>query len=145
MPAQMGAPVPAGRVLPSGGVLYGPYLRPPLLVRFWWLPAALFLVAAMLILINGAALLSPVFFAAWVGIFPWIGPIGFFGFILGAILGLIILGGLVLFFLGFRVLAAFLVFPAAIASLFIGGGFLAGVMVGVLASLLIVFTQRLHP
>jgi hypothetical protein len=141
----MGAAVPAARVLPTGGVLYGPFLRPPFLVRFWWFPAALFFTAAMLIVMNGAALLSPAFLSAWVGMFPWIGPIGFFGFVLGAILGLIILGGLVLFFFGFRVLAAFLVFPAAIASLFIGGGFIAGVMIGVLGSLLVIFTQRLHP
>jgi hypothetical protein len=47
--------------------------------------------------------------------------------------------------LGFRVLAAFLVFPAAIVSLLIGGGFIAGVIIGVLASLLVIFSQRLHP
>jgi len=125
--------------------LYGPFPRPPFLVRYWWVPAALFFIAAALIVFNGAALLSPVFFAAWIGIFPWVAPLGYFGFILGAILGLVIIGGLVLFFLGFRVLAAFLVFPTAIVSLLIGGGFIAGAIVGVLASLLVIITQRLHP
>jgi hypothetical protein len=137
--------IPVAHGLPSGGVLYGPFLRPPFLVRYWWIPAALFLTAAALIVFNAAALLSPAFFSAWVGLFPWVAPFGYFGFILGAILGLVIIGGLILFFLGFRVLAAFLVFPAAIASLFIGGGFIAGVIIGVLASLLILVSQRLHP
>ena len=105
----------------------------------------MFFIAAALIVFNGAALLSPVFFAAWIGIFPWVAPLGYFGFILGAILGLVIIGGLILFFLGFRVLAAFLVFPTAIVSLLIGGGFIAGAIVGVLASLLVIITQRLHP
>lgn len=109
------------------------------------MPAALFFIAAALIGLNAAALLSPVFFAAWVSVFPWVIPIGYFSFILGMILSLIIIGALALYFLGFRVLSAFLVFPAAIVSLFIGGGFLVGVIIGVLGALLVVFTQRLYP
>jgi hypothetical protein len=50
-----------------------------------------------------------------------------------------------LYFLGFRVLSAFLVFPSAILSLFIGGGFIAGVVIGVLGSLLVMLTQRMYP
>jgi len=122
--------------------LYGPFLRPPFLVRFWWVPAALFFVAAALIVANGIALLSPVFFAVWVGLFPWVAPISSFGVILGVVLGLVILGGLVMFFFGFRVLSAFMVFPTAILSLFIGGGFLAGLIIGVLAALLVIITPR---
>jgi hypothetical protein len=117
----------------------------PFLVRYWWIPAALFFIAASLIAFNGIALLSPAFFSIWAGVFPWVGPLGYFSFVLGIVLGLIIIGGLVLFFLGFRVLAALLVFPAAIASLFIGGGFIAGLMIGVLASLLVIYSQRLQP
>lgn len=122
--------------------MYGPFPRPPFLVRFWWVPAALFFVAAALIVANGIALLSPVFFAVWVGLFPWVAPISSFGVILGVVLGLVILGGLVMFFFGFRVLSAFMVFPTAILSLFIGGGFLAGLIIGVLAALLVIITPR---
>jgi len=129
-------------MVPPGGALYGPFPRPPFLVRFWWVPAALFFVAAVLIVANGIALLSPVFFAVWVGLFPWVAPISSFGVILGVVLGLVILGGLVLFFFGFRVLSAFMVFPTAILSLFIGGGFLAGLIIGVLAALLVIITPR---
>ncbi len=137
---------PSGQFMqPPGGVLYGPFPRAPFLLGNWWIPAILFSVAAALIAVNGIALLSPVFFAAWVGFFPWVVPIGYFGFILGIILGLVIIGGLVLYFLGFRVLAAFLVFPAAIVSLFIGGGFLIGVIIGVLAAMLVIMNQRWHP
>lgn len=125
----------------SGGVWYGPFMRPALLVRYWWVPAALFLSAAVLIVLNGVALLSPAFMSAWVGIFPWVAPLAPFGFILGAILGLVIVGALVLFLLGFRILGAFLVIPAAIVSLFIGGGFIVGLMIGVVSSLL-VLSQR---
>ena len=102
----------------------------------------MFFIAATFILINAAALLSPVFLAAWAFVFPWLATIGYFGFILGVVLGLIILGGLVLFFLGFRTLSAFLVFPTAIMSLFIGGGFLIGVIVGVLGAMLVLIHPR---
>jgi hypothetical protein len=102
----------------------------------------LFFIAAAFILINAVALLSPVFLAGWALMFPWLATIGYFGFILGVILGLVILGGLVLFFLGFRILSAFLVFPTAIMSLFIGGGFLIGIIVGVLAALLVLIRPR---
>jgi hypothetical protein len=61
------------------------------------------------------------------------------------VLSLIIIGALALYFLGFRVLSAFLVFPVAIVSLFIGGGFIVGVILGVLGALLVIFTQRLYP
>jgi hypothetical protein len=131
-------------VLPSGGVLYGPFSRIPFLLKYWWVPAALIGIAGALILFNAVALLSPVFFAAWVGVFPWVLPLGYFGFIIGVVLALVIIGGLVLFFLGFRVIAALLVFPAAIVSLIIGGGFIAGLLIGVLAALLVVAAQRFH-
>jgi len=117
---------------------------PPFLTVNWWIPASLFFIAAGLIVFNAIALLSPAFFLAWVGMFPWVGALGYFGFILGTVLGLVIIGGLVLYFLGFQVVAAFLIFPAAIVSLFIGGGFIAGAIIGVLASLLVIFTQRLN-
>ena len=58
------------RMMPPGGVLYGPFPRPPLLLKYWSMPAVLFFIAAALIGLNAAALLSPVFFSAWVSVFP---------------------------------------------------------------------------
>ncbi len=101
-------------------------------------------IAAALIAANGVALLSPAFFAIWAGYFPWIIPISTFGFILGVVLAIVILAGLVLLLFGFRALAAFLVIPSAIVSLFIGGGFVLGLIIGVLAGVLIVSTPRFH-
>lgn len=126
----------------QGGVVYGPFPRVPLLFHAWWIPAILFFIAAGLIIANGLLLLYPAFYAVWITLFPWVIPIGAFGVILGIILGLVILGGLVLYFLRFRVLAAFLVFPSAIVSLFIGGGFLLGLIIGVLAAMLIISSRR---
>lgn len=135
-------PMPGTYALPSGGQIYGPFMRIPFLVHFWWIPPLLLATAAGLILANGIALLSPDFFAAWIGLFPWVAPLGYFAFILGIMLGLILIGTIVLFFLGFRVLAAFIAFPTAIVSLFIGGGFILGIIIGVLAGFLVIINQR---
>jgi len=148
VPVQMGARIPPASPAPPPspstppGVWYGPFVRPVFPIKYWWVPAALFLTAAVLIIFNAIALLSPAFLSAWVGLFPWVAPLASFAFILGAVLGLVILGGLVLFLLGFRILAAFLVIPAAIVSLFIGGGFIVGVIVGVVSSLLVLMNHR---
>lgn len=101
-------------------------------------------IAAGLIAANAIALLSPVFFAIWSGFFPWIIPISYFGFILGIVLALVILGGIVMLFMGFRALAAFLVLPSAIVSLFIGGGFIVGLIIGVFAGILVLNIPRFH-
>lgn len=99
-------------------------------------------ISAGLIAANAIALLSPVFFAIWSGFFPWIIPISYFGFILGIVLALVILGGIVMLLMGFRALAAFLVLPSAIVSLFIGGGFIAGLIIGVFAGILVLNIPR---
>lgn len=92
--------------------------------------------AGLLIIINAAALLSPVFFAFWVSLFPWVASLGSFGFILGIILGILVLGAVLLMIVGHRLFGVFIIFPAAIVSLFIGGGFIAGLVLGILASIL---------
>jgi hypothetical protein len=99
----------------------------------------------MLIIINAAALLSPGFWVLWVGFVPWVAFLGSFAFILGIMLGLVLLGALVMLLLGFRVLAAFVIFPTAIVSLFIGGGFIAGLLLGVLAGLLLIINGTWQP
>jgi len=133
---------PMAMPMPGGGVLYGPYQHVPFLLRFWWFNLALLLIAAGLIAGNGAALLSAGFFATWSAIFPWVASLGSFGFILGIVLGLVLMGAFLLYLLGFRVLAALLTFPTVIVSLFIGGGFIAGMLVGILAGLLILLSER---
>jgi hypothetical protein len=45
-------------------------------------------------------------------------------------------------FLRFRILAAFIIFPTAIVSLFIGGGFIIGAVLAVLAGILLLIMTR---
>jgi hypothetical protein len=109
----------------------------PILLRAWWMPASLVGVAATLILFNGVALLSSGFFAAWSDFLPWIGAIGSFGVILGVVLGLLLVGAIVIMLLGFKVLSAFVILPTAVVSIFIGGGFIIGAILAVLAGILL--------
>ncbi len=135
---------PAG--VPPGGVIYGPFPHPFSFFRSRWVAVALLLISAGLIMANAVALLSPGFFAMWVGFVPWVAFLGSFAFILGIILGLVLVGALIMLLLGFRVLAAFVIFPTAIVSLFIGGGFIAGLLLGVLAGLLLIINGTYwHP
>ncbi|MGA3405717.1 MAG: hypothetical protein ABSD49_08305 [Candidatus Bathyarchaeia archaeon] len=120
-----------------GSGWYGPYGKAPLLVRSWWLPAALVAIAAGLIVANGIALLSPGFFATWSAFLPWLPAFGSFGFILGVVLGLVLVGAIIMVFLKFRILAAFVIFPTAILSFFIGGGFILGIILAVLGGILL--------
>lgn len=127
-------------------MFYGPYTHPPVLIRSWWIPATLLLIAAGLIIANGVALLSSAFFTTWINFFPWVAQLGSFAFILGVMMGLVILGAVLLLFFGFRVLAAFMIFPTAIVSLFIGGGFIVGTIIGVLAGIILIMNEKLwHP
>ncbi len=123
--------------LPPGGVIYGPFPHPHLFAWFRWAPAAMLFIAAGLIFANAVALLYPPFFFTWIGFFPWVAQLGSFAFILGIVLGIVLLGAVILFLLGFRVLAAFVIFPTALVSLLIGGGFLAGLILAVLAGVIL--------
>lgn len=124
-----------GNVRPAGW--YGPYPQVPLLVRWWWLPAALLAVAAGLIMANSVALLSSPFFSTWSAFMPWLTTLGSFGFILGIMLGLVLVGAIIMIFLKFKILAAFIIFPTAIVSIFAGGGFILGAVLAVLAGILL--------
>ena len=84
----------------------------------------------------------PDFYATWVGLFPWVAELGTLSFILGVILGLTIDMGVVAYSLGFRVESAFIVFPTAIISFFIGGGFLAGLIIALLTGIFIMMNER---
>jgi len=150
-PPTTAAPPPIAPALyaggvPPGGVIYGPYPKPHKFRPFSWIAVVLLLISAALIFANAAALLWPGFFAMWVAFFPWVASLGNFNFILGVVLGLIILGAVFLYMLGFRVLSTFMVFPAAIVSLFIGGGFVVGLVIGVLTGIYMLMTEkRWHP
>jgi len=128
--------VPVGAFGPGW---YGPFPKPPLLVRWWWLPAVFVVFGASLIFINAAALLAPGFLS-WVIVWltPWITPATvYLDFIFGIILALILFGAVVMIFLKFRVLAALIIFPTAVLSLFIGGGFYAGGILGIVGGILL--------
>jgi len=100
-------------------------------------------ISAALIWFNADALLYwPAFYSTWAGLFPWVAQLGTLSFILGVILGLVIDMGAITYSFGLRVEAAFIVFPTAIISLFIGGGFLAGLIIAVLTGIFIMINER---
>jgi len=146
-------PAPTGPTLyaqgtPEGGVIYGPFPAKPQAVRTYSLLIVILLTAAsVLIYANAQALLWEPFFSFWVSFFPWVsllGPPWNFGFIFGIILSLVISGAIFMYMLGFRVLAAFMIFPAAILSLFIGGGFWAGLVLGVVTGIFMIMNGTRH-
>ena len=135
-PPVVSTPVPVGAFGPGW---YGPYGKAPLLVKLWWLPAALVAVAAGLVMANAIALLSPGFALWWSGLLPWVVALAAFNFIIGIILSLILFGAVLMIFLKFKVLAAFLIFPTAIISIFFGGGggFFGGAILAIVGGLLL--------
>jgi len=98
------------------------------------------MIAGILILLNAAALLSTSFYNLWVGVFFWIpvidsSPTHSLIFIIGAIIGLILVIGSILMLLGYGTIGSVVVFPLAVLSLIIGGGFVAGFVLGVLGGI----------
>ena len=114
---------------------YGPF--PFNFLRSQWVPITLVGIAAVLIIMNGVALVSAPFFAVWTFYLPWVAFLGALGVITGVMLGLVLFGALILILLNFRVMAAFMIFPTAIVSLLIGGGFIIGAVLAVLAGILL--------
>jgi len=98
------------------------------------------LIGGILIIINAAALLSASFYALWAAIFPWITYFGPFPpwvlVAIGLILGIIATIGSILMILGYGTIGAVVVFPAAVISLILGGGFIAGFVLGVVGGIL---------
>jgi len=98
---------------------------------------ALALVAGIMVLLNAAALLSPGFYGLWSGIFFWLPSIGqSYAFALGMIIGLVLIMGSIVMVMKFGVLADIIIFPFAVFSLIIGGGFIAGMVLGIVAGIL---------
>jgi hypothetical protein len=95
------------------------------------------LLSGILVLVNSAALLSPSFWAMWSSIFFWLPTIGqSYAFMLGALIGLTLVLGAIIMALSNGALADVIIFPFAIFSLMIGGGFVAGMILGILAGIL---------
>lgn len=96
------------------------------------------MIAGILVILNAAALLSPGFYALWSSIFFWLPAVGppSLAFAIGAIIGLILVIGSLLMLLGYGTIGSIVVFPLAVLSLIIGGGFVAGFVLGVLGGIL---------
>jgi len=99
------------------------------------------MIAGIIIILNAAALLASSFYTLWIGVFFWIpvidpSPSHSLIFIIGAIIGLILVIGSVLMLLGYGTIGSVVVFPLAVLSLIIGGGFVAGFVLGVLGGIL---------
>ena len=115
------------------------FIPPPAPTRATW-GFLLALVAAILIIINAAALLSTGFYNSLSGVFPWItyfGPSPPWMLVsIGLILGVIVAIGSVLMILGYGTIGSVVVFPAAVISLILGGGFIAGFILGIISGIL---------
>jgi len=149
---------------PVAGPLYGPVTMPgpvpgpfpgPMMAgvppaRSLW-GFILSLIAGILVLLNAGLLLAPQFYDGsfqWANIFFWIakidglpvpvpaGSIGSISFVIGAIIGLVIVIGSILMILGYGTIGAIVIFPMAVFSLIIGGGFIAGFILGIIGGIL---------
>ena len=95
------------------------------------------LLSGILVLLNSAALLAPSFWSMWSAIFFWLPTIGqSYAFMLGAIIGLTLILGAIIMALSNGALADVIIFPFAIFSLIVGGGFIAGMILGILGGIL---------
>jgi hypothetical protein len=112
------------------------------------------LVSGILVLLNAGLLLAWQFYGGtflWANIFFWICNIdrstgcplpsgstatGTISFVIGAIIGLIIIVGSIMMILGYGTIGSLIIFPLAVFSLIIGGGFIAGFILGIIAGIM---------
>jgi hypothetical protein len=92
------------------------------------------------VLTNAAAILSANFWGApvnWSSIFWWLPGIGqSLAFIIGLIIGLVIVVDSIFMLLGYWTIASLIVLPLAAVSLIIGGGFIAAIGLGFIGTVL---------
>jgi hypothetical protein len=142
-----------GRLMPMAAV-YCPYCgrpqvimaRKPPKVRTVVMPRmtgrriiafVLSLVSGIMVLLNSAALLSPSFYGFWSTLFFWLPILGrTYAFALGFVIGLTLIMGSMIMIFKSGPLADVLIFPFAIFSLIIGGGFIAGMVLGIVGGIL---------
>jgi len=117
--------------------MYPPPMIAPAAPRALW-GFILSVIAGILVILNAAALLAPGFYVMWVGVFFWLPALGppALSFAIGVIIGLILVIGSILMLLGYGTIGSIVVFPLAVLSLIIGGGFVAGFVLGVLGGIL---------
>ena len=127
--------------IPPPAAAFPVYPLPPMVApaapRALW-GFILSVIAGILVILNAAALLAPGFYAMWVGVFFWLPALGpaSLAFAIGVIIGLILVIGSILMLLGYGTIGSIVVFPMAVLSLIIGGGFVAGFVLGVLGGIL---------
>ncbi len=141
-----------GRIMPLPAV-YCPYCGRPQVIltrrparivrparrlsRNGIIAVCLSIVSGILVMLNSALLLVPSFYATWASIFFWLPAIGpTYEFAIGMIIGLTLIFGSVIMALGNGPLADVVILPFAVFSLIIGGGFVAGFIIGVLAGII---------
>ena len=132
------APPPPMPVAPATAFpVYPPPMYAPPAPRALW-GFILSVIAGILVILNAAALLAPGFYAMWVGVFFWLPALGpaSLAFAIGVIIGLILVIGSILMLLGYGTIGSIVVFPMAVLSLILGGGFVAGFVLGVLGGIL---------
>jgi len=95
------------------------------------------LIAGILVLLNSAVLLVPSFYSLWSGTFFWLPTIGpSYAFALGVIIGLVLVMASIIMALRSGPVADIIIFPFAVFSLIIGGGFIAGFLLGVVGGII---------
>jgi hypothetical protein len=103
--------------------------------------------------LNAGLLLAWQFYGGsflWANIFFWICKIdgyscplpsgstatGNITFVLGAVIGLIIIVASIMMILGYGTIGSVVIFPLAVFSLVIGGGFIAGFVLGIIGGIM---------
>jgi hypothetical protein len=95
------------------------------------------LVSGILVLLNSAALLSPSFYGFWSTLFFWLPILGrTYAFALGLIIGLTLIMGSIIMIFKSGALADVIIFPFAVFSLIVGGGFVAGMVLGIVGGIM---------
>jgi DNA-directed RNA polymerase subunit RPC12/RpoP len=145
------APAPAPAFGPVPGPMVGPMMPGAPARSLWGFIIAL--CSGILVLLNAALLLAWQFYGGtflWANIFFWICKIdgyscplssgstatGTVSFVLGAVIGLIIMVGSILMILGYGTIGSIVIFPMAVFSLVIGGGIIAGFVLGIVGGIL---------
>jgi hypothetical protein len=130
------APPAVGAVPAPGYAVVAPVVPP---ARALW-GFILSIIAGILILVNAAALTSAWLYVTLASIFPWIGTIAPFPpwmlIGIGVILGIIMIIGSLLMIMGYGTIGSIVVFVPAIISLIMGGGFVAGFILGVVGGIM---------
>jgi hypothetical protein len=131
------APPPGIGAVPAPGYTVVAPVVPP--ARALW-GFILSIVAGILVIINAAALTSAWLYLMLASIFPWIGTIAPFPpwmlIGIGVILGIIMIIGSLLMIMGYGTIGSIVVFVPAIISLIMGGGFVAGFILGVIGGIM---------